>query len=456
VGYALYPTHPSYDPLYSLIWGAELANLERPSFDAYRAPTPHPLTIALGAILSPLGEAAERALLLLNIAAFVGLVAGIYRLGRVVLTPLAGWAAALLLLSRLDYAYFTARGYVDIPYLALVIWAAALAAERGRPTRIVWVLLILAGLLRPEGWPLLALCAVWAGWRAPWSRRLRLAALAAVAPVLWALVDLAVTGNPLWSLTYTAGSAADLGHDVTPAEIPFTVLKFLAQLTKPPIFLAAVVGIVLAAVMVRRRMAVPAALLAAGVATYVGITLLGLSAISRYLAVSALGLLLFAALAFTGWQLLPEGSRGRRAWALGGGAIALAGALFTALTLSPSYVDSQLSLRLDARDQLASVLAAPGVVSALRCGPVSVPNHKAIPDVRWLLDRGPESVLARSDRRTASRTGRGVAIFPAGEILTDPTYDPFQVRTDPRSIQAVPAGFRPVARTRLWAAYARC
>ncbi|MEJ7717561.1 MAG: hypothetical protein WKF31_06145 [Thermoleophilaceae bacterium] len=98
-GYAIYPAYPGYDPLYALIWGAEVADLELPSFDAYRAPTAHPLTIALGALLSPLGAGADRALLVINLGAYVALAAGVYRLARVTITPLAGWAAALLVLS---------------------------------------------------------------------------------------------------------------------------------------------------------------------------------------------------------------------------------------------------------------------------------------------------------------------------------------------------------------------
>ena len=89
-GYAIYPAYPGYDPLYALIWGAEIADLDLPSFEAYRAPTAHPLTIALGALLSPLGAAADRALLVINLGAYIALAAGVYRLARVTITPLAG------------------------------------------------------------------------------------------------------------------------------------------------------------------------------------------------------------------------------------------------------------------------------------------------------------------------------------------------------------------------------
>ena len=60
VGYLVYPTYPNYDSAYSLLWGRELVDGVLPSFDAYRAPTEHPLAVAAGAVLSLLGHAAPR------------------------------------------------------------------------------------------------------------------------------------------------------------------------------------------------------------------------------------------------------------------------------------------------------------------------------------------------------------------------------------------------------------
>ena len=53
-----------------------------------------------------------------------------YRLGKATFGWVVGLVAALLLLSRLDFPFLAARGYIDIPYLALVLWAAALEAAR--------------------------------------------------------------------------------------------------------------------------------------------------------------------------------------------------------------------------------------------------------------------------------------------------------------------------------------
>ena len=73
----------------------------------------------------------------------------------------SGAIAAALLLTRFDYPFLAARGYIDIPYMALVVWAAALEAARPRRGAPVLLLLALAGLLRPEAWLLAALYWLW-------------------------------------------------------------------------------------------------------------------------------------------------------------------------------------------------------------------------------------------------------------------------------------------------------
>ena len=78
------------------------------------------------------------------------------------------------------------------------------------------------------------------------------------------------------------------------------------------------------------RLLVPATLLAWGTATFLLVSLRGFSVINRYVLVSALALMLFAAFAIAGFSRLPRGhrrsGRGRRArcWSC------LAGVIYTA------------------------------------------------------------------------------------------------------------------------------
>src|SRR3954447_11743552 len=200
VGFLVYPTYPNYDSYYSLIWGREILHGHLPSFDEYRSPTEHPLAVAFGAALSLLGRHGDRVMVFFTEASFVVLCAGVYRLARQAFTPLVGLVAAGILCTRFDFPFLAARAYIDIPYLAFVVWAAALELARPRRGGIVWVLLACAGLLRPEAWILIGLYFLWmASARVTWGTRARYAAIAAIGPVTWMLVDGIVTGNPLFS-----------------------------------------------------------------------------------------------------------------------------------------------------------------------------------------------------------------------------------------------------------------
>ncbi|MEY2515458.1 MAG: hypothetical protein QOJ89_2816 [bacterium] len=459
VGFLLYPTYSEYDSLYSLLWGRELLHGGLPTFDAYRAPTQHPLWVVICVPLAALGTAGDRLLLGLCVLSFVALVAGIYRLGKATFGWVVGLVAALLLLSRLDFPFLAARGYIDIPYLALIVWAAALEAQRPKRGGAVWVLLTLAGLLRPEAWLLAGIYGLWIAWGKPLGAWLRVAVLVAFAPVVWALSDLIVTGDPLYSLNYTTESARQLGRRQTLLELPGVTLRFLSELTKPPVFVAALAGIVLAWRMARERVLVPAVLLVWGTGTFLLVSLRGFSVISRYVLVAALALMLFAAFAIAGWSRLPRGHRATRPWAAGALLVVLGGVAYTAVTFNPHYVDRELKLRDSVRRDLASVLDSPQVRAARACGPVSVPNHKLVPIVRWIDDADVDGVVARTDPAQTARQRRGgVGLYVIGgtRFLKHPAYGPFDQTEDSPAIQVPPPGFNRAKVGRYFSVYTRC
>ena len=240
-------------------------------------------------------------LLALCVLSFVALVAGMYALGKHAFGAVVGVVAALLLASRLDFPFLAARGYIDIPYMALVLWAAALEVARPRRGGAVWVLLTLAGLMRPEAWVL-------TGAYAPWM--------------------------------------------------------------------------------------------------------------------------------------------------VGALAVILAGAVYTLLNFSPSYVERELALRESVRADLSRVLSAPPVRAARACGPVAVPNHKLVPDMRWVADARADGVVARTERTPA----RGVVIVVTGgtRFLKHPAYGPFDQSEDSPRIQVPPEGFTRAVVGRRFTAYVRC
>ncbi|HEX5622310.1 MAG TPA: hypothetical protein VFX51_28050 [Solirubrobacteraceae bacterium] len=451
IGFFVYPTYPNYDSYYSLLWGREILDFQLPGFEGFRVPTQHPLAIAVSAVVGVF-PSGDRLFIALILASFLWLIWGVYRLGRTAFTPLVGGVAAALTLTRFDFGFLAARGYIDIPYMAIVVWAAALEAAKPRRGVPVLLLLAAAGLLRPEAWVLSGLYWLWIAWRASWGRRALYAALAAIGPVVWTLTDLIVTGDPLFSLLHTSSSAEDLGRQRTLSELPTAIPDFFNALVKLPVALAALVGLGLALTIAPRRSAMPLALLLSGIATFVLIGLAGASVIERYLAIAAVALLIFAAVAFAGFTMLRRGTA-RTVWMLASIALIVFGIVFTATRVRLDYFDSELSFRGAAHDDLVRVLESPEVQQGLKCGPLSLPNHKLVPDSRWILDLPADRVIPRAEPG-APRPRRGVALVVTSRFAI--FKHAWSNDTDPPRIQLPPPGWRRVVTGDFYAAYARC
>lgn len=464
IGFFLFPTYPTYDSYYALIWGRDLLHLHLPVFQVYRAPTEHPLAIAFGVPLSLFGQAGDRLMILGAIGSFVALVAGVYRLGRLTFGPVVGAVAAALLLTRFDYEYLAAQGYLDFSYMALVVWAGALEVARPRRGTSVFALLTLAGLLRPEAWVLSGVYFLWCAWEADWSRRVRYAAWTVAAPVLWAGFDTVVTGHPTYSLHSTKGLAEELGRTSGLGSIPVATWQFMLRLDKLALVIGAIAGIVISIVLVPRRVRVPLVLLAAGLGTFALLAAAGTSVIDRYLLLPAVIVMLFAAVAVGGWSMLAPGSWLRRVWMVAAAALVAFGAAQAATTLNLTNLGNELAFRNDSHRSLRQVLSAPAVKRDLaRCGgPLSLPNHKLLPDARWILDTGPRNIVARSEARAdvgrgnhalERRISQGVAIYPTGDAVFRQAI--VDVNDDPLD-QVPPLGFSRLLTSQYYAVYVRC
>ncbi|MEY2517308.1 MAG: hypothetical protein QOJ89_4666, partial [bacterium] len=171
-------------------------------------------------------------------------------------------------------------------------------------------------------------------------------------------------------------------------------------------------GLVLA---VRRfgwaRMAVPLALVGAGALTFVGTGIAGLSIIQRYLTVPAVALCVLAGYALLGFTTMSPGPwRSRwRAAAWGGVAV---GAAFLALKASSfGRLGSELRFIGTTHSDLRTLLHSPEVRRGMRCGPLTFPTYRLVPDARWMLDAGPSRVRSRAENR---RRG-AVAVYVSTE-----------------------------------------
>jgi hypothetical protein len=399
LAWALIPTYPNYDAYYHLDWGREVVHGHRPTFEAYQAPTEHPLYLVLCAVLGLLGEHADRILVLVTCLCHVAFTYAVYRLGAALWDRRAGVAAALLAGSSFALLLYAARAYVDEPFLALVLWAAALEAERPRRGGVVWTLLILAGLLRPEAWILGGLYWLWVG---PTPRR---AVLVALAPIVWCLVDLAVTGDPLFSLHSTSDLADELNRSRSFSEVPGDFVTFLADTAREPVAIAGVIGALWAwrrrDVEPTRAVHVPLALFAAGAFTFFATSAAGLSVLPRYLTVPAVALCLPA-----GWLI----TRSRVLLVLA----VVAGLAFVVVRADAfDRLATELRFIRSTHDGLTAVLRTPEVRAGRRCGPVTLPNYRLVPDARWILDATQKQVGSRSARPRTS----GVALLLVGDKL---------------------------------------
>lgn len=415
----LVPTYPAYDAYWHLVWGRELLGGALPSFEVYAAPTQHPLYVAVAAVLGVVGEFADRLLVLAGLLSLVALVCGVWRLTRQLFGVWPAALAALFVGSSFAFLLYAVRAYVDVPFLALVAWAAATEVQTRPPRRwLPMVLLVLAGLLRPEAWVLAGLLWLWRVSGAARQERgdaltrrdaVALAALAVTAPVLWLLSDLVVTGDPLHSLTSTSELAEALGRDRGIAKAPRLFVVYVFDVARAPVALAGLIGAVLA---VRRYgwrpMAVPLALVLTGAVTFFGAGIAGLSLLPRYLTVPAVGLAVFAGYAVAGFTTLDPDDRWLPAWRRGAIIAAVVGVAFFAWKL-PSFGTLSGELRFvdDTHEDLVRLLDDPEVRRARACGPITFPTYRLVPDTRWVLDAGEDDVTTRA----IADPDRGVAIF---------------------------------------------
>ncbi|HUR87360.1 MAG TPA: hypothetical protein VMY78_18675 [Solirubrobacteraceae bacterium] len=410
--WALVPTYPDYDAYGHLVWGRDLMRGAAPGFETFAAPTEHPLYLALAALLSLAGQDADRLLVLVTVLSLVALTAGTYVLGRELFGPWPGAAAALFVGSSFAFLLYAVRAFVDVPFLALVVWAAALEVARARRGLAPMALLALAGLLRPEAWVLAGLYWLWCLPGRDLRAHLGLLGLVVAAPVAWALVDVSVTGDPLFSLHATSSLAEALGRERGLSNVPSAFVTFLADVARPPVAAAGVIGLVLA---VRRygarAMAVPLALLGAGALTFAGTGVAGLAILPRYLTVPAVALCLLAGYAVLGHTTLPPG-RARDRWRLAAIGALLVGVAFFAVKAS-SFDRLRAELRFIERthEEVSALVADPRVERGMRCGPLTFPTYRLVPDARWILDADAAEVRSRA----ADPKPGAVAVYIAGD-----------------------------------------
>jgi hypothetical protein len=437
----------NYDAAYALVWGRDIARGNLPNYDVPVSPTPHPLTNLLGALLSPLGDGAEAALVVIAFLALGALAALTYILGARWFGRAAGALAAVIVITRQPILSFGARAYLDIPYVVLVLAALATEVRRAKAGAPVLIWLGLAGLLRPEAWLFSAAYLAYLWWAG--RRDLKLLALAAAAPVIWLAADWIVTGNPLWSLTETREGAQELGRVTGLLHVPTTAPRRIGEILREPVLFGALAGGVLALAFLRDRIRLPLAAGIVALAAFCVLAAAGLPILGRYLFLPAVLLAIVCGAGAFGWLALEPDHPWRRGAMVVGIVV-----LVAQIPFIPKQVDrirelnGALAIQKQIRDDLHDMATRPPLENG--CPPTAVPNHRPVPLLALWLDRPPQQIL--SAQLVQIRTGQ--YLDPASaRVERNFTLD----KRDPKRLTAsVPPGFRRVAANRSWILYERC
>ena len=446
--------YPNFDAAYAVVWGDQLVE-GAPDYAVEYAPTPHPLATAFGALAALVDERAYDMLAAVAYLSFGALVWGVYALGSECYSWRVGLLAALIVATSFTILSRTAASYFDVLTAALIVLAGLLEA-RGRRGVPVLALLGLAGLQRPEAWLIAAAYWLYLAPALEVRQRLRLAALAAAAPVLWATVDLIVTGDPIFSFSGTrsaAQEAADGGGGSTP--ILSVTAEGLRNILRLPALVGGAVGALLALAFLRGRSRIPLTLLIVGVISFVGLGVAGLPLVNRFLFLPAAALAIFFGVAALGWLDQPglgasttSARRLRAAWIAGGAAL-----LVVLIATVPAQVDrlqglrDEVRLRVRAVDDLRALADSRPVRTVLRrCQRVYLPNEQLIPILSYALYRSPRDLVPAPPREPR----RGAYLEPRASLRAT---NAFFLRS--HAGPGAPARFGSVAESRYWTVRAR-
>ena len=391
------PWYLNYDARYALLWARDALRGLSPEYKADFAPTPHPLETAASMLAVPFGQGGAVLMSWLILLAFGLLVWLTFRLGAELFHPCGRGRRRA---RRPEPAGARARRAARLPghgrSRCLIVGAVLLEARRPRRGEAVLALLAVAGLMRPEAWVLGGLYVLWMWPRAGTAQRARLLGLTVLAPLVWAVSDALVTGDPLHSLHGTAdlAEAVDRRRDIVDA--PYWTAQYFGYSLREPLVIGIPVGLFFAWRFRRRAALLPLAVVAAMTLVFMIGPVFGLPLIGRYVRTPSVLLTLFYGLAVCGWLTLSD-PRARRLLDAGSGSLAR-GALDRLPALArrhargPSSAASTATAR--CTPTLRDTARAPAVRRAVaECGGrISAADYRPLPHLRCWLGTDPGSV----------------------------------------------------------------
>jgi hypothetical protein len=140
------------DGQFALLWGRQLVTGQTVELLVPYAPTPHPLTIALGALVALSGDTGPTLLSVVQFAALATAGVAAWYLVAELFDRRVGWVAVALLAVCSGFVVAAATGPQDALYVILLLVAGRLELRQPRAGyRVLW-LLSAGGLVHPPAW----------------------------------------------------------------------------------------------------------------------------------------------------------------------------------------------------------------------------------------------------------------------------------------------------------------
>jgi hypothetical protein len=271
--------------------------------------------------------------------------------------------------------------------------------------------------------------------------------------------DWVITGHPLHSLTSTRAVAGQFGRQRSVPEAIRLIPDYLGANEKIVFFGVGGLGCLVGAYVLRRRAALPAALIAIGLGLFVVIAAAGLSVIPRYVAVPSIVLNAGVAVALFGWTLISDPRARRVAIAVAVVSLGIVAWRSVSIVNDLRKLQGQTLFVKNQHRDLKAILQDPAVVPLLaRCGPITVPTHSAIPVIEYETGLSKKRLQASIAQRRPPDHG---LLFIGYSF----NFEPAAQRSVTASSQASArkwwsnyplSTFKPVAGNYFWQVYANC
>jgi hypothetical protein len=333
----------------------------------------------------------------------------------------------------------------DLPSLVAVLGALLLELKRPQRGCAPLALLAVAGLWRPEVWLVSLAYGLYCAPGRTWSGRVRLAMLVVSAPVVWMASDLVLTGNALYSFTYTQWRTAVSARPTGLALVPAVLSSTLTGSFSVPVLLGAGAGLTLDLWLGVLPRVIPV-LLGLNVIAFAAVGAAAMPVISRYTVPTVVLIALYFGFFICGWRGAVN------AWVKRVWAVAAATLIVAALATLPSQISalSRDGNWLDAQghfdrglSKLVGDASARKVIS--HCGPVQT-SFQVVPLLAYALDRNPRAIATVNAR--IPQTGTVVEPARRQSLFDTPSHY--------MASAYIQRGFRLVRAGDGWLVFTRC